>query len=155
MIAPPYKKITTLITGLGIPFRLALNKEQTLLFNVDTFNDKVSVYQYPSGKLLKDPRRRRRCHKSRWCRHLTRRGVLGDEVDSSHSVRRDCSGLLRYQRGASVTGERLDRSDVCRYRRGVRRRRSGAFHRYPRGKRSRIGTFVDQAEPGNHVALSQ
>ena len=53
VIAPPYKKVTTLVTGLGNPFRLALNREQTLLFNVDTLNEKVSVYQYPSGKLLK------------------------------------------------------------------------------------------------------
>ncbi len=53
VIAPPYKKVTTFVTGLGIPFRLALNREQTLLFDVDTFNEKVSIYQYPSGKLVK------------------------------------------------------------------------------------------------------
>ena len=53
VIAPPYTKATTLVSGLYNPYRLALNKDQTLLFNVDTGTSTVSVYAYPSGKLVR------------------------------------------------------------------------------------------------------
>lgn len=53
VIAPPYKKATTLVSGLYNPYRLSLNKDQTLLFNVDTGTGVVSIYKYPSGKLVR------------------------------------------------------------------------------------------------------
>ncbi|HEY1975217.1 MAG TPA: hypothetical protein VGG89_01560 [Candidatus Baltobacteraceae bacterium] len=53
VIPPPYKKVNTLVSGLYNPFRAALNKDQTLLYNVDSGEGTVSVYQYPSGKLVK------------------------------------------------------------------------------------------------------
>jgi hypothetical protein len=52
VIAPPYTSATTLVSGLYNPFHLALNKKQTLLFNVDTGAETVTVYKYPSGTLV-------------------------------------------------------------------------------------------------------
>jgi hypothetical protein len=52
VIAPPYTSATTLVSGLYNPFHLALNKKQTLLFNVDTGAETVTIYKYPSGTLV-------------------------------------------------------------------------------------------------------
>jgi hypothetical protein len=49
IIAPPYDKVTSSITGFGAPYNLALNEANTLLFVSDIKNHDVVVDRYPSG----------------------------------------------------------------------------------------------------------
>jgi hypothetical protein len=53
VIAPPYSSATVLVSGLDEPDRASLNKRENLLFNANYGSGTVTVYKYPSGKLLK------------------------------------------------------------------------------------------------------
>lgn len=51
---PPYRSGRSIAFELSLPFHCSLNKAETLLFNANAGgNGSVTVYQYPSGKLLK------------------------------------------------------------------------------------------------------
>lgn len=52
VIAPPYKTAVVLVSGLSDPFHCSLNKKENLLFNSNEGTGDVTVYSYPSGKLL-------------------------------------------------------------------------------------------------------
>ncbi|MBV9646333.1 MAG: hypothetical protein JO043_02595 [Candidatus Eremiobacteraeota bacterium] len=49
IVAPPYKKVTSTITGFADPYNVALNKNNTLVFVADPQNRDVVVDNYPSG----------------------------------------------------------------------------------------------------------
>jgi hypothetical protein len=51
-IAPPYSSATVLVSGLSDPFHCSLNKAENLLFNANDGTPDVTVYSYPSGKLV-------------------------------------------------------------------------------------------------------
>lgn len=52
IISPPYRTTRSLVTGLGHPVRVALNKSETLLFVSDILTKSVGVYDYPSGTFV-------------------------------------------------------------------------------------------------------
>jgi hypothetical protein len=53
IIAPPYYQTSVpLIQGLGDPYHVALNKQQTRLFSANVNAGTVTVYSYPAGALL-------------------------------------------------------------------------------------------------------
>ncbi|MBV8345043.1 MAG: hypothetical protein JO190_08650 [Candidatus Eremiobacteraeota bacterium] len=52
LIKPPYSSATVLVSGLSDPFRCALNKAETLLFNANHGSATVTVYSYPSMTLV-------------------------------------------------------------------------------------------------------
>lgn len=52
VIAPPYSHATLLVGGLSQPFHDALNKRENRLFATDFASSTVSVFDYPSGRLV-------------------------------------------------------------------------------------------------------
>ncbi|MGA8534940.1 MAG: hypothetical protein WB615_12605 [Candidatus Tumulicola sp.] len=52
VIAPPYSSASPLVSGLSDPFHDSLNKKENLLFNANSGSATVTVYSYPSGKLV-------------------------------------------------------------------------------------------------------
>jgi len=53
LIAPPYATGKLLIGGLNDPFHCSLNRSEDLLFSADHGSKTVTIYEYPSGKLVK------------------------------------------------------------------------------------------------------
>jgi DNA-binding beta-propeller fold protein YncE len=52
VIAPPYDRAKLLVGGLSQPFHDALNKRENRLFVTDFASSTVSVFEYPSGRLI-------------------------------------------------------------------------------------------------------
>jgi hypothetical protein len=49
IIPPPYSKIRSTITGVGVPLNVALNGENSLLYVADIHDEDLLVFDYPSG----------------------------------------------------------------------------------------------------------
>jgi hypothetical protein len=52
VIAPPYKTVKVLASGLSDPVHCSLNQDENLLFSANAGNNTVTVYDYPSGTLV-------------------------------------------------------------------------------------------------------
>ena len=52
VIAPPYDRARLLVGGLSQPFHDALNERENRLFATDFASSTVSVFEYPSGRLI-------------------------------------------------------------------------------------------------------
>lgn len=53
LIRPPYNSAAVLISGLYYPINVSLNRSETLLYSADGPSKTVTVYKYPSAKLVK------------------------------------------------------------------------------------------------------
>jgi sugar lactone lactonase YvrE len=52
-IPPPYTMGTGIVNGLFDPFRVALSKDEKILFSANSGSGTVTIYAYPSGTLTK------------------------------------------------------------------------------------------------------